>query len=147
MKTVELKHTYDASPERLWALATDFGALKRVMRGFVTFRDLPTGRTYTGQKFDVQVSLFGMLPWQPYHMEIIACDDASMVLRSSERGAGVTSWRHTLSVTKTDTGGSCLTDHIEIEAGILTFAFAKWARFMYAGRHKPRKALLASGAF
>lgn len=147
MKTVELIHTYDASPERLWALATDYGTLKTVMQGIVTFQGLPEGRTETGQKFDVQVSLFGKLPWQPYHMEIVSCDDANMVLRSSERGSGVDSWRHTLSVTETDAGGSCLTDHIEIEAGLLTFAFARWARFLYAARHKPRKVLLASGAF
>lgn len=147
MKTVVLQHAYDAAPARVWALATDYDALKTVMQGMVSFEGVPEGRTETGQRCDVRISLFGRLPWQPYYLEILECNDDTMVLRSSERGAGVKSWRHTLTVTKTRSGGSCLTDHIEIEAGLLTFAFAIWARFLYASRHKPRSALLAAGAF
>lgn len=147
MKTVVLQHDYDATPARVWSLATDYDALKTIMKGIVAFEGIPEGRTETGQKCDVQVSLFGKLPWQPYYMEILECNDDAMVLRSSEKGVGVKSWRHTLTVTETSSGGSCLTDHIEIEAGLLTFAFAKWAQFLYAARHKPRNALLAAGVF
>lgn len=147
MKTVVLQHDYDAIPARVWALATDYDALKIVMKGLVAFEGLPEGRTKTGQQCDVQVSLFGKLPGQPYSMKILECNDDMMVLRSSEKGAGVKSWLHTLTVSETSSGGSCLTDRIEIEAGLLTFIFAKWARFLYAARHKPRSALLAEGVF
>ena len=50
MKTVHLTHDYPVSPERLWALATDYGALARVMEGVVAFEGLPEGRVQEGQK-------------------------------------------------------------------------------------------------
>ncbi|WP_161635632.1 SRPBCC family protein [Actibacterium mucosum] len=141
MRTVTLTHDYPVPPATLWALVTDYGALAEVMRGLVHFDGLPQGRTETGQHLQVGVSLFGRLPRQPYEMTVLRSDDAAMVLQSSERGAGVKSWNHTLTVTPTQ-GGSRLTDVIEIDAGWLTFAFARWARFLYGARHKPRMRLL-----
>ena len=146
MKIIRLQHSYNASPERVWAVVTDYNALARVMDGIVTFEGLPDGRTETGQKIDVLVSVFGKLPAQPYHMEVILCDDAAMVLQSSERGAGVKSWTHRLSVQNTPSG-CILTDEIEIDAGVLTPVFVMWARYLYRARHKPRLELLQSGVF
>lgn len=146
MKTVALTHHYAVPPERLWALVTDYGALEEVMTGIIAFEGMPAGRVITGQKIDVMVSLFGKLPAQPYHMEVLECDDVARVLRSSEHGAGVKSWRHTLRVDAHD-GGSVLSEQIEIDAGLLTPLFAAWARYLYKARHKPRLALLARGAF
>lgn len=146
MKTVVVENDYPASAERLWALATDYAALGEVMEGIVHFEGLPPGRTQTGQKVDVMVSLFGRLPAQPYSMKVLECDDARRVLRSSEKGAGVKSWRHTLTVTETATG-SRLRDVIEIDAGWLTPVFARWAKYLYGARHKPRLRLLREGRF
>ncbi|MXQ08470.1 hypothetical protein GQ651_11495 [Alphaproteobacteria bacterium GH1-50] len=120
--------------------------MSRVTEGIVAFEGLPDGRTRTGQSIDVDVSLFGKLPKQAYHMDVLECDDAEMILRSVEKGAGVKSWRHTLSITPYE-GGSVLTDTIEIEAGLLTPLFAAWARYLYNARHQPRLRLLESGAF
>lgn len=146
MRTVHLTHDYPVSPDRLWALATDYEALARVMEGVVAFDGLPEGRVREGQKIDVMVSLFGKLPAQPYHMEVVECDDSRMVLRSSETGVGVKAWRHTMRVTPT-AEGSRLTDRIEIEAGVLTGLFALWARYLYGARHKPRLRLLTAGVY
>lgn len=146
MKTVHLTHDYPVSPERLWALATDYDALARVMEGVVAFEGLPEGRVREGQQVTVMVSLFGKLPKQPYHMEVLECDDSRMVLRSSEQGAGVKAWRHRLTVTPT-AQGSRLTDRIEIEAGLLTGVFALWARYLYGARHQPRLRLLEAGEY
>lgn len=141
MKTIEIEHDYAVPADRLWALVTDYDALAEVMAGIVAFDGLPQGRTQTGQSFEVMVSLFGKLPQQPYQMEILACDDDAMVLRSSEKGAGVKSWRHCLTVTSTPKGCR-LTDRIEIDAGWLTPVFALWAGFLYRARHKPRLRIL-----
>ncbi|KAJ04716.1 SRPBCC family protein [Sulfitobacter mediterraneus] len=141
MKTVEIEHDYAVPAERLWALVTDYDALAVVMAGIVSFDGLPEGRTRTGQSFDLMVSLFGKLPPQPYHMEVVLCDDDAMVLRSSEKGAGVKSWEHCLTVTPT-AQGSRLTDRIEIDAGWMTPIFARWAKFLYRARHKPRLRIL-----
>nr|WP_321509497.1 SRPBCC family protein [uncultured Celeribacter sp.] len=142
MKTVVLQHEYDAAAQDVWALATDLDALKEIMEGVVTFEGLPGGRVYEGQQITVQVSLFGKLPSQPYFMEVLECDDKAMILRSSEKGAGVKSWRHTLTVEPT-ASGSRLRDVIEIDAGWITWAYALWAKYLYGKRHKPRVRLLA----
>lgn len=141
MRTIGLTHDYAAAPDRLWALVTDYGALADVMQGLASFEGLPSGRTRTGQRFEVQVRLFGRLPPQPYVMEVLDCDDVKRVLRSAEHGMGVRTWRHTLSVTEV-AGGSRLSDVIEIDAGWRTLVFAAWARFMYGARHRPRLRLL-----
>lgn len=142
MRRVVVEHAYAVEAARLWDLVTDYGALAHVMRGLASFQGLPPGRTETGQVLEVQVSLFGKLPWQPYHMEVLDCDDRAMVLRSSERGVGVKSWHHTLRVEPV--GDGCrVRDVIEIEAGLMTPVFALWARYMYRARHKPRLRLLA----
>jgi len=142
MRTVTLTHDYPAPPETVWALAIDLDMLQEIMAGVVTFEGLPSGRVHEGQAMTVMVSLFGKLPAQPYHMEVLECDGAAMGWRSSERGAGVKSWRHTLTVGPLATG-SRLRDVIEIDAGWLTWAFAAWARFLYRKRHAPRLRLLA----
>ena len=146
MRQLTLTHDYDVSPERLWALATDYGALAQVMAGRIAFEGLPEGRTKSGQSVDVMVSLFGKLPPQPYHMDVLECNDVTWTLRSSERGAGVKSWKHRVQVTATDQG-SRLTDTLEIDAGWLTRPFCIWARYLYSARHAPRVRLLQSGAF
>ena len=146
MKTVRTEFFYDVPPERLWRLATSYDALARVVEGLVTFEGLPEGRTRTGQKIHVRVSLFGLLPKQPYYMEVLECDDAGMILRSLEKGAGVRRWAHTMTVTPAP-GGSRLADSIEIDAGMLTPVFALWAKYLYNARHKPRLRLLEEGSF
>ena len=145
MKTVTLQHNYDAPAKDLWALATDLDALQEVMDGIVAFEGLPEGRVHEGQVLSVNVSLFGKLPAQPYVMEVLECNDRAMIMRSSEKGAGVKSWCHTLRVEATPSG-SRLHDHIEIDAGWMTWAFALWARFLYRKRHAPRVRMLAEMA-
>ncbi|MGH1446946.1 MAG: SRPBCC family protein [Cognatishimia sp.] len=137
---------YAASPERVWNMVTDYTALSIVCKKFLRFDGLPEGRIYTGQKVDVEVSLFGRLPAQPYHMEVVLCDDNAMRFESKELGAGVKKWNHTLSI-EPDGEGSRLVEQIKIEAGLLTPLFKLWAGVLYRGRHEPRQELLASGAY
>jgi ligand-binding SRPBCC domain-containing protein len=146
LKTVYVENSYPYAAERVWALATDFASFTEVMDGIVTFEGLPEGRTTTGQKIAVKVSVFGKLPKQDYQMDVIECDDQAMLLRSSERGAGIRSWKHTLRVIPTD-DGCTLTDTIEIDAGWKTAVFVLWARYVYNARHKPRLRILARGDF
>lgn len=138
---IKLSHDYASPPEKVWALATDFDALAEVCKPLVHFSGLPNGRCKEGMKASVQVRLFGVMPPQPYTMEVLEQDDTAMRLRSSELGAGVTSWKHTLQVAPNGSGAR-LTDHVEIDAGWLTPVFAWWGRKLYKHRHKPRLRLL-----
>ncbi len=142
MRIVSLSHDYSYPPDLVWQVATDFDCLAEVVAGKITFSGLPNGRVYTGQVAEVGVSLFGVMPEQPYRMEVLECDDTTMVLRSSELGAGVKRWDHTLRVEATEDGAR-LSDHIEIDAGSLSPVFAAWAKYLYRSRHVPRLRILA----
>lgn len=142
MTVINVVNEYPVNADRLWEVVTDFDALRKIMKGIVEFEGVPSGRARTGQTMDIMVSLFGKLPQQPYYMEILECDDANKIMRSSEKGAGVKSWRHTLMVEDTP-NGSRLIENIEVKAGILTPIFALWAKYLYHARHKPRLRLLA----
>ncbi|WP_300010195.1 hypothetical protein [uncultured Roseobacter sp.] len=146
MKRITVQNEYPVCAARLWALATSYAALHDVMTGLATFEGLPNGRTRTGQRLEITVSLFGKLPKQPYFIEILECDDLALILRSAEHGAGVKTWLHTLTVTETE-AGSRLQDQIDIDAGTLTPAFALWAKYLYHARHKPRLRLLENGRY
>ncbi|MCV0424967.1 MAG: hypothetical protein K5905_05825 [Roseibium sp.] len=141
MKTITVVNDYPVSADRLWALAVDYDALGKVMKGIVSFEGLPNGRAHAGQKLDVRISLFDKFPKQEYYIEILECNDRERVLTSNEKGAGVKHWLHKLQILETETG-SRLIDKIEIDAGWLTPIFAIWARYLYSARHKPRLNLL-----
>ncbi|WP_298821053.1 SRPBCC family protein [uncultured Roseibium sp.] len=138
---VELVHDYPFSAREVWKVATDLGHLKTVTEGLLAFRDLPGGEIHQGQVLRVEVSLFGRLPYQPYEMKVAKFDDAKMEFTSEEKGAGVKTWRHSLSVAPTPTG-SRLAECIEIDGGFLTPLFAAWARYMYRQRHPRRLHIL-----
>ncbi|MEP1766764.1 MAG: SRPBCC family protein [Sulfitobacter sp.] len=141
MRTISLTHDYAAPARDVWEIAIDYECLSEVTAGLVTFEGLPAGRVQAGQSMTVMVSLFGRLPAQPYHMEVLVFDDEKMHFQSSELGAGVKCWNHTLRVIPTE-NGSQLSDTIEIEAGWATPLFALWARYLYAKRHAPRLRIL-----
>lgn len=144
MKTVTLEHFYPANPKDVWGLAIDLDAFHEIMDHMITFEGLPSGKIFKGQSIDVKTSLFGKLPKQPYHMEVVECDHDQMMFLSSERGSGVKKWQHRLTIVPHE-DGALLTDRIEIEANIklLTPLFALWAKHMYEARHQPRLKILA----
>jgi len=140
-RSVHLIHEYAHPAARVWSVVIDLDRLKEVMAGLITFQNLPSGPIRQGQDLKVEVSLFGLLPYQPYEMRVERLDPASMTFQSDERGAGVQSWRHCLKVIPTETGCT-VSEKIEIEAGPATPVFAAWARYLYGRRHKRRLTIL-----
>ena len=140
-QSVELIHDYPYPAERLWHVVTDFGFLEEVVAGVISFRGLPKGKVALGQKIEVGVSLFGVLPYQPYEMELLALDSQNYTFHSLEKGAGVRAWEHHLKVENT-ANGSRLVEKIVIDAGLLTPIFKLWATFLYKKRHIPRLDIL-----
>ncbi len=140
-KTIHLTHRYDFHTDLVWNVATDLDHLKRVTQSLVTFRNLPSGQIFEGQDLHVDVSLFGKMPYQPYRMTVVEFDGVQRRFQSSEIGAGVKSWLHTLQITAE--GDGCRIDEtIEVDAGSLTPLFAAWAAYMYRKRHALRLAIL-----
>lgn len=138
---VRQSHSYPQPADLVWQMATDFGHLSEVTRGMVIFRGLPYGRPHPGQLLEVEVWLFGLLPCQPYEMELVDLDEADRRFTSSEKGAGVRRWEHRLQVVETATGAR-IDESLTIDAGRLAPAFAAGARRLYQRRHRPRLHLL-----
>ncbi|MEM1078848.1 MAG: SRPBCC family protein [Pseudomonadota bacterium] len=143
VQTVQLIHDYPYPASRVWQVVTDLDRLREVTAGLLAFRNLPSGQIRAGQVLEVEVSLFGRLPYQPYRMEVEALDAAAMTFQSDETGAGVETWRHHLRVVPTATGCR-VEERIEIAAWFATPIFALWARGLYRARHKPRLQILAA---
>lgn len=140
-RTLTLTHDYPAPARAVWDIATDMESYREAMGRLMAFDGLPSGTIEEGQRVDLRVSLFGIMPWQDYSMTVEACDHDAMTFQSDEHGAGVRSWRHHLSVEDT-AHGSRLTDRVEVDAGWKTPLFALWARVVYRARHKPRLRML-----
>ena len=136
MRLVRLSHIYDHSPEAVWTVAIDLDCLKEAVRGVLVFEGMPSGAITQGQVLDVTVSMFGLLPAQPYRMEVVAFDASALCFQSNEQGMGVQHWLHSLRIVP-HVRGAELIDEIEIEVGWCTPLIAAWARFMYKRRHKP----------
>ncbi len=140
-RTIHLCNPYPYPAALVWHVATDLDHLKRAVKSKVRFRNLPSGSIYQGQSLNVDVSLFGVLPFQPYQMTVVSFDPDAFRFVSNEKGAGVKAWNHTLQVV--DHGDHCeIHEHIEIDAGALTTAFCLWAKILYQGRHGPRLSIL-----
>ncbi|MEM9551725.1 MAG: hypothetical protein AAGA05_11145 [Pseudomonadota bacterium] len=138
---LEFTHDYPVEPDRLFALAADLDALDVVNKPMVQFAHLPSGPVREGQTIDVDVSLFGILPNQPYRMHVALCDPAARHIRSIEDGMGVQKLIHDVHVEATEFGAR-LVDHLEIEAGWRTPFVSLWVWVMYRRRHRHRLRLL-----
>lgn len=138
---VRVVSDYSVPADTLWAITKDLDALVEMNARMVRMEGMPSGDMYAGQQIDIQVSLFGVLPPQPYGITIIEVDDIYRQFRSTEEGSGVKTWNHLGRVEETETG-SRLIDEIEIDAGWKTPLVAGWAKLLYRARHRPRLALL-----
>jgi hypothetical protein len=141
--TVSTSHDYNASPDRVWQVATSWDCLREAVRGLIDYEPLPDEPMHQGQVIKTNVSLFGRLPPFPYVMEVVHFDPEARTFASHEYGGAVKAWNHTLTVAPTPDGAR-LDDTIEIDAGWLTPIYALWAKFMYARRHKPRLRMLSA---
>lgn len=140
-QTVIVTNEYPVSPKQLWDVVIDGDKFEEIMEGIATFDGMPSGKIYTGQHIVVDVSVLGIFPKQKYEMQVVECDEEKMVFRSSEKGAGIKSWKHTGTVTAT-VDGSLLRDEIAVDAGLMTPIYALWAKYVYTARHKPRLRIL-----
>ncbi|MBX2805799.1 MAG: hypothetical protein KTR19_07500 [Hyphomicrobiales bacterium] len=141
IKTVQLVHEYPVTADRLWQVATDWASFVEATKGLISFRGLPDEPIHKGQIIKSEVSIFGLLPYFSWTMEIRECDPERHLMKSHEYGGSVKLWDHTIKIDKTETG-SGLTDTIILDAGYQTPIYAWWARLNYGRRHKPRLKLL-----
>ena len=143
--TVESSHCYPVKADRLWTVAADWDALAEADRGMVRQIGLPGGRFRKGQRLEIEVSAFGLLPPRPYVIEILDCDDAAFRMTSREEGTGIRSWTQRMRV-EAKGERSRLHDRIAMDAGPAMPLFAAFARWMRRRRHAPRMRMLGLAA-
>ena len=141
-RTIRIESTYAAPADAVWAFAKDFTQLAPMSAGSVTFRGLPTDPVVQGQVVDFEVKPFYGRAFKPYRVIMAEVNDDDRRFVSHEEGAGIKSWRHTLSVLP-EGAGSRQIDEIEIDAGLLTPIVAPLARRMYRKRALVRARLLS----
>ena len=143
MGLVNVSNEYDVSAAHLWAVSTDLSNLARTTGGLVAYRNVPERCAEEGEHVAFDVSLFGLLPWQPYEVFIETLDPGSFRFRTRERGAGIRRWDHDMRV-EARPGGSALIETIHVEADVAAFTpiAERFARHVYRRRHAPRLALL-----
>ena len=144
-RTIRLEHRYDTDPDRVWAMAKDFSTLEQMNSGSVAMRGLPVEPVREGETITFEVKPFYARSWKPYHVEMLEVNDAERRFVSLEYGAGVKTWRHTLTV-EPDGYGARQVDEIAIDAGPMTWAVALLAQRMYRKRDPVRRRLLGLDA-
>ncbi len=78
-------------------------------------------------------------------MEVVACDDASHVIRSHEYGGPLKRWDHRIVVTPIGETRCGYTDEIDIDGGILTFFIWLYAHLFYRYRQARWKMVVLRG--
>lgn len=135
---VAARYPRDADTVFAEALRTD--ELVEAMRGLARYDGLPEGEIAEGMSFTVDVTLFGIVRNPGHTMHVERLDRAARVVQSREHNPSVSRWDHTLSVRPE--GDGCLwTDRVVIVARTNAWAIARFARFVYARRHRRRGAL------
>ena len=142
-KTIRIESTYAANADSVWAFAKDFSLLAPLSAGSVEFRGLSPVPVIQGQVIEFEVKPFYSRAFKPFKVKMVEVNDKARRFVSDEHGAGVKSWRHTLSVTQ-NSASSRQIDEIEIDAGLMTPLVAFLAKRMYTKRAAVRARLLSA---
>jgi len=142
------KHTiskvYPVSAQVLWEDILDPSALADSMKGSLTYSGLPTEPVFEGQRIVVSIKRWGWFPMGRWTMDVVRRDDDRRILESSEFGSLVRNYRHRLEVEHLGDREARYSDHLDLDAGLLTNLMFPTFISMYERRHEQRlKRLLA----
>ncbi len=110
------------------------------MRGLATYEGSPEGEVVEGMTCVVDGTRFGFLKNPGHTMFVEKLDRSARVLQSRDHNCSVARRDHALSIPPE--GQGCLwTDRVVIDAERGAWATARFARYVYARRHRHRRAL------
>jgi hypothetical protein len=138
---VEIAAHYKAGPDALFRAALRFSEMTDAMAGIATYSGLPASDTACeGDTIVVDVIFWGVFKQKGHVIFIERLDPEERVIQSRETGNGIRRWDHCLSIQQ-DGAVAVWRDLIEIDAGWRTPIIARFAAFVYARRHRHRKAI------
>ncbi len=143
MMIVDRSTRLEAPADAVWAAVKTPGAFRTVTRRLVT---MPTIATRTDEWVEGEVVvgwvfLFGFIPFSRHHLNVSEINESTRTLRSREHGGLITTWNHDIIVTPLDATTCEYRDHIEIDAGNLTWLVGLYARAFYAVRQRRWRSL------
>lgn len=143
-RTHTISQVYPVSADTLWQDILDPNALADSMKGALTYSGLPTKPVFEGQRIVVSIKRWGWFPIGQWTMDVVRRDDERRILESSEFGSVVRNYRHRLEVEPVGDTEARYTDHLDLDAGLLTDLVFPTFVSMYENRHKQRRRRLAA---
>ncbi len=141
MRTIEVKATYAADADEMFADAMSFAELRDAMSGLATYEGLPAdGLAEQGARHVVDVTMWGWLKTRGHVMEIETVDYESRIAQSREHNPAIKRWDHTISI-QPENGKTVWTDTVVLDAGWRTVFVSRFVVYVYTYRHRARKAL------
>lgn len=138
--TITVEATYPENADAVFAAALDFGEMQEAMRGLAVYDGLPDRDVKEGETISVDVTMLKVIKTKNHVMHVERLDRAARVIQSREHNPGIKRWDHNLSV-QPEKQGCLWRDTIVLEAGPMTFLTARFCRFVYARRHRLRRAM------
>lgn len=137
--TILVEATYDADADDTFQAALVPSEMQDAMKGLATYKGMPEGPIAQGDTFHVTVTFLGAVGML-HEMHVERLDPVSRTIQSRESNAMVQRWDHTLRINPTASG--CVwRDTIVLDAGRMTPLSARMCRYVYARRHRKRRAL------
>ncbi|PJI92136.1 hypothetical protein BC777_0980 [Yoonia maricola] len=137
--TITVDATYGADADRVFEDALDFSEMQEAMKGLAVYEGLPDRAVQQGDTIYVDVTMFKILKTRDHCMHVERLDRDARIVQSREHNKAIKRWDHTLSVQPVD-GGCLWRDRIVLDAGPTTCLTARFCQFVYARRHRLRKA-------
>ncbi len=147
MASLELTTYLDAPPERVWAEVRTSRLLAYVAKGFIRFKPLKGDvfpETWEPGEYRAWMFLFGWLPigWQAIRIEIPESQGPVYRLRDNGYSPLIRRWDHWITL-EAEGPGTLYTDRLDLDAGLLTWPVALFARIFYAHRQRRWRRLVA----
>ncbi len=144
MAQFAISTTLPAPVERVWALLQRPETLVYVSRGWLGFRpidppQLPDTWPPEGGDFTVRLLGLGVLPLgrQVLGVRFPPCTPPRYEVQDQGRGSLVRVWDHRIVIEPAGNNACRYTDHLTLDAGLLTPVITLWAKGFY--RHRQRR--------
>ncbi|OWU84133.1 hypothetical protein ATO6_13810 [Oceanicola sp. 22II-s10i] len=140
IRVITIEAIYPGDPDQIFAEALDLREMKQAMAGIARYDRLPDKVIEQGDRYDVDVTMWGWLKTRHHVMQVVRVDPAARIVQSHESNPQVRRWDHRLSFGP-HPEGALWTDRIVLDAGWQTPITARFCRHVYRQRHIARRAL------
>ncbi len=137
--TVIVEAHYPSDADETFSEALDVSEMEEAMRGLAVYHGLPQRDIVEGETLVVDVTMLKLFTTKNHVMHVERLDRDARIIQSREHNSGIRRWDHLLSIQPT-AAGCVWRDTVVLDAGFGTFLAARFCRFVYARRHRMRKA-------